>query len=384
MASLIAAGGALFGALITLALLLPANRDTAANRQLAVLTALATVYPLSTLARHGPQSALSAPLQFLAVGIFLLGPGLYLYTRGRINGDSRWRRRDLWHALPCALLAASFTLGSLGFLERDPAQRHAEVVGVLFYLQLTLYLACALRLLYRARRESTPDRVAPDRVTPDRVTPDRVTPDRVALDRATLRWLKTLLGTCLGLGLVGLLFALGRWLTDAVSWPQQLWSMTVVMGMSYLIAFFALLDPTVFHGSRSARREPARYATSSLDTEQAQALWRRLESHMRETQPYLQTQLKVGELATALAVPASHLSQTVNQVGGRSFAAYLNHYRVEAAKDLLRQSAPGQRTMLDIALSAGFNSESVFYKHFRDQVGSTPRQFQQSPPENSP
>lgn len=379
LASLIAAGGALFGALITIALLLPANRDTAANRQLAVLTALATVYPLSTLARHGPEGVLSTPLQFLAVVIFLLGPGLYLYTRARLSGDSSWRWRDLWHALPCLVLATSFVLNALGLLNRDPARHHAEFVGVLFYLQLTLYLACALHLLYRARHTPTPDRVAPDRVATDRVAPDRV-----SLDRATLRWLNTLLGTCLALGLAGLLFALGRWLTEAVSWPQQLWSMTVVMGMSYLIAFFALLDPTVFHGSRRTRREPARYETSSLDAGQARALWQRLESYMGETQPYLQTQLKVGELASALDVPASHLSQTVNQVGGRSFAAYLNHYRVEAAKGLLRQSTPGQRTMLDIALSAGFNSESVFYKHFRDQVGCTPRQFQQSPPENGP
>ncbi|WP_116364843.1 helix-turn-helix transcriptional regulator [Parahaliea mediterranea] len=350
LASLIAASGALLGALITLALALPPNRHTAANQQLAALMGLVTVYQLSTMARHAPDIQWLGPLLPLSLSIFLLGPGLYLYTRARIDHDSQWRRAQLWHTLPFALLLLDAVAGT------TLATRYPHTIGVLCYLHLLAYLGISLRLLGRARRQAE-------------------------LPPAALRWLASLLWGCTALALPGLLFAMGRWLPGTIGWPQQLWSITLTVGMSYLIAFFAVLDPSVFHASRSARADrkatKARYETSSLGDEQAQQLWQQLQALMQDSQPYLQPQLKVGELARQLAVPPSHLSQTINQVGGCSFASFLNGYRIETAKTLLRSSQPGERTMLDIALSSGFNSESVFYKQFRALVGQTPRQYQQ-------
>ncbi|GAB3289241.1 helix-turn-helix domain-containing protein [Parahaliea aestuarii] len=354
LASLIAASGALLGALIGFALALPPNRHTAANQQLAALMGLVTIYQLSTMARHSPDIRWMDPLQFFGLVIFLLGPGLYLYTRARISDDSRWQWRQLRHALPFLLLVLDFLLGAL--LGREGLAAHyPRTVGVLCYVHLLAYLGASLRLLQRARREA-------------------------ALPPGTLRWLASLLWGCCALALPGLLFAIGRWLPDTIGWPQQLWSITLTVGMSYLIAFFAVLDPSVFHASRAARAEKkhrGRYETSSLGNDQAEQLWRQLQDLMRDARPYLQPQLKVGELAGQLAVAPNHLSQVINQVGGQSFASFLNAYRVDAAKALLRSSQPGERTMLDIALSSGFNSESVFYKQFRALVGQTPRQYQQ-------
>lgn len=352
LAGLFAAGGTLLGALIALALLLPGNRDVAANRQLAALMALAAVYQLSTLARHSPAFAGAAALESLGVLIFLLGPGLHLYTRARVSGDSRWHWPQLWHALPFALLAGDALLSRTGASGAGYGDRFLHTVGVLFYLQLLAYLLYSLLQVQRAR-------AGPD------------------VNSATLRWLTTLLGTCLALCLPGLMFACGRLLWDVIAWPQQLWSVTMVLAITYLIAFFALLDPAVFQGAHARRLRPGRYRTSSLTTAQAQALWERLEKHMRDRQPHLEPQLKVGELAAQLEAPASHLSQTINQVGHCSFAGYINRYRVTTAVTLLQAPGAGERTMLDVALSAGFNSESVFYKHFREQVGQTPRQYQQ-------
>lgn len=349
---LLAAGGALLGGLITVALLLPRNRAVAANGQLAALMALAAVYQLSTLARHGEAFPGRDTLEYLGTAIFLLGPGLYLYTRARVSGDARWRRSHGWHALPFALVAADSLLTRAGLLPDGLGTTHPRALGLFFYLQILAYLGCALRRVHRARTRHT-------------------------LNAGTLRWLASLLGTCLALCLPGLVFALGRLAGDWISWPQQLWSVTVVLAITYLIAFFALLDPVVFQGARRGSPGAARYRTSSLTQAQAGALWERLEAHMREHRPHLEPQLKVGDLATQLDVPPSHLSQTINQVGNCTFANYLGRYRVATARELLAASSPGERTMLDVALSAGFNSESVFYKHFRDQVGQTPRQYQQ-------
>lgn len=356
LVSLIAASGALLGALITTVLLRLAARNTAANHQLALVAGLASVYQLATVAHHLPDHSLLSPLRGGAIAIFLLGPSLYLYTRARINADDGWRLPQLWHLLPVGLVTADVLVAQL--LTGQPlADRFPHLLGVLCYALLVAYLCRALYLSAWA-------------------------PDRQA-EPPALRWLHTLLGTCLALTLLGLVFALVRWLWDGFLWPQQIWSMTVVMGMSYLIVAFALLEPSVFHGGR--KKHPgkaagqARYETSSLTGQQARELWVRLESLMAAERPYLQSQLKLGELASRLGVPASHLSQTINQVAGCSYAVYLNRYRITCAQELLRETAPGQRTMLDIALSVGFNSQSVFYKHFRDLVGLSPRAYQNLP-----
>ncbi len=352
-ASLIAASGALLGALIATALLLPANRQTAGNRQLALLMCIATAYLLGVTARHASGLAWLSGLQILGLSIFLLGPTLFLYTRARIMGDDQWRPGDIWHTLPLVLLlvdnvAARFT-GATGPL----SERYSQAVGVFCYLQLIGYVGVSLTRLRQARRETR-------------------------FSAAALRWLTSLLGACLLLALPGLAFALGRWLFDAIAWPQQLWSITLMVGASYLITFFALLDPEVFHGQQAVKRSgQPRYRTSSLGEEQARALWQNLEQMMQDDKPYLRAQLKIGELAASLEVPPSHLSQTINQCAGCSFNRYLNAYRIQDAKALLRESAPGERTMLDIALSVGFNSESAFYKHFRTSAGQTPREYQQ-------
>lgn len=354
LASLIAASGALLGALIALALALPPNRATPGNRQLAALMGLVTLYQLATLARHAPDIAWLAPLRSFGLVIFLLGPGLYLYTRARIREINSWHWSQLWHALPSLLLLLDALLAALTG-GASLAVRYSLLLGVLCYLSLLAYLAASLHLLRQARRDTD-------------------------LPAGTLRWLASLLWGCTALSLPGLLFAAGRLVPGTIDWPQQLWSITLTVGLSYLIAFFAVLDPSVFHASRHARAQRktrARYETSSLGNEQAEELWQQLQALMTRDRPYLQPQLKVGELAEQLGVAPSHLSQAINQVGGQSFASFLNGYRVNAAKAQLRDSDPGARTMLDIALSSGFNSESVFYKHFRGTTGSTPRQYQQ-------
>lgn len=353
VASLIAASGALLGALIATALLLPANRQTAGNRQLALLMCIITAYLLGVTARHASGLAWLSGLQILGLSIFMLGPTLFLYTRARIIGEDQWRPGDVWHTLPLVLLLVDNMVARLAGATEPLSGRYSQAIGVFCYLQLIGYVAVSLARLRQARSEPH-------------------------FSAGALRWLTSLLGAYLLLALPGLAFALGRWLFDAIAWPQQLWSITLMVGVSYLITFFALLDPEVFHGQQSGKRsgEP-RYRTSSLGDDQARALWQSLEHMMQNDKPYHQAQLKIGELAASLEVPSSHLSQTINQCASCSFNRYLNAYRIQDAKALLRDTAPGERTMLDIALSVGFSSESAFYRHFRTSVGQTPRKYQQ-------
>ena len=71
-------------------------------------------------------------------------------------------------------------------------------------------------------------------------------------------------------------------------------------------------------------------------------------------------------------MPANHLSQAINQVAQLNSFNLINGYRVKEAQDLLANSSVSIST---VALDAGFNSESTFYKHFKHATGMPPRQY---------
>ena len=55
---------------------------------------------------------------------------------------------------------------------------------------------------------------------------------------------------------------------------------------------------------------------------------------------------------------------------------YVIAHRVERAKELLQAAA--DLSLAEVAMHAGFSSQSVFCLHFKRLVGVTPRQFRMS------
>ena len=118
-----------------------------------------------------------------------------------------------------------------------------------------------------------------------------------------------------------------------------------------------------------------KYAHSSLDEAGAQDIWDRLGDYMEQQKPHLEPELKISDLATALALSVDHISQTLNRHGRENFHEFINRHRIEYAKLLLRSNEHGQRKMLDIAMESGFNSQSTFYSYFKKYQQQTPAAF---------
>ena len=360
VASLIASSGALLGLLIAIALMCTKGQRAYSNRLLASGILISTSYLLSLIPLHSPELASLSLLRLGGISVFLFGPALYLYVRTMSDAGFRLQPRHLIHALPyCLILLDGFhAFGPLVGDHETFLISRPKLVGVMYYLLLLAYLLASTLRLYRFNW--------------------LIENKYSSLEGVSLRWLRTLVMLCLLLALVGLFFAVSRWLFESVSWPQQVFSISIMVSVYYLIAFFAITQPEVFNAplEEAPVVAAARYETSSLTTEQSLALWVQLEDAMAADNPYLENQLKISALAEKLDVPVSHLSQTINQQGDCSFFEYINRYRVEAACKVLASETTAPRTMLDLALESGFNSESAFYKQFKKHTGLTPKQFQ--------
>jgi len=116
-----------------------------------------------------------------------------------------------------------------------------------------------------------------------------------------------------------------------------------------------------------------KYSKSKLKPEQCDVYFQQLEQLMKDEQPFTAGNLKIGDIAKQLNIPARHLSEVINQKLGDGFSQYLNNYRVETAKHLLSQSNEIQIT--DVMFNAGFNTKSSFNKEFKRLVGVSPSEY---------
>jgi AraC family transcriptional regulator len=87
---------------------------------------------------------------------------------------------------------------------------------------------------------------------------------------------------------------------------------------------------------------------------------------------HLEQDIKLADLAELLGMSQFHFSHLFKQAVGIAPYQYLLQQRIERAKQLLKQT---DQSIIEIALSCGFNSHSHLSKQFRQVTGLTPTAY---------
>jgi len=163
---------------------------------------------------------------------------------------------------------------------------------------------------------------------------------------------------------------------------------TVVSVIALLIVFWliikALLNPSLFSGVsteiqlvKSMLKPSSSSSTEDLENDNNQLITK-LSAHMKENEPYLDSNLSMYELAKQLDVPSRELSVSINHTLNKHFFDFVNEYRIKKAMDLIRNSSDEKLTILEILYEVGFNSKSSFNTAFKKHTGITPTEFKQN------
>ncbi|HHX23310.1 MAG: helix-turn-helix domain-containing protein [Tepidanaerobacteraceae bacterium] len=86
----------------------------------------------------------------------------------------------------------------------------------------------------------------------------------------------------------------------------------------------------------------------------------------------LDKELSLEEVANAIHISKSHLSNLFSKCIGNSFSHHVNKLKIEKAKELLAKT---NLSILDITVECGFNSQSYFSTVFSGFEGMTPNQY---------
>ena len=140
----------------------------------------------------------------------------------------------------------------------------------------------------------------------------------------------------------------------------------------------AVLAITVALWRRSRRRtaKPVLTPTSTqepVDDVADDALMQRICELMEQEKMFLNSELKVSDVADRLGVRSRQVSDCIKTKRDCLFAQFVNGYRVEYAQQLIR-NYPDIK-IAAVWTEAGFSHESTFFRIFKSVVGMTPKEW---------
>lgn len=269
------------------------------------------------------------------------GPGLYLFVRVLVRPERPLTWRDSAHFVPAliALLFAHYIVWVLAI----------GALSQLIYLKLSLLLLLRYQRAIKERRADT--------------------------ERLQLRWLMWLFFTLMGFIVVEIIRAnLQPFLPFELRNQWYFIDQVILLTLLASILIGIVRQPEVFDDLQEF--EEAEKATEQASAEQALSLFNEIDNLVKRESLFLKPRLALQDLATHTGLSTKDISWAINQGGQTSFADYINQLRIAKVVEIA-QSQP-QKSLLDIALDAGFSSKSSFNAVFKKQTGMTPSRYLKS------
>ncbi|WP_261319070.1 helix-turn-helix domain-containing protein [Microbulbifer agarilyticus] len=303
----------------------------------------------------------------------LLGPALYFYAFATMSPDKALPRKAYALAMLgpvlIILIMLPFLFGSspeekLALADpstRDPALWKIAVttcvVSMLAFILFTgAYLVATLRLHARHRRQLL-DRFA-------------------SIEDRSMDWFRVVL---LLWGAAWLLFAIEyivgflgyRWFGSGIVLP------TIEAVILLVFAHLAINQPVLTDSDKGKETDKDKESAApsrlpSLKAERMEQIAQTLNQVMAKDKLYMESDLSLKKLSETISVSENHISETLSQFLDTNFFQFVNEYRVDAAKQLVKGS---DMQVSAIAYEVGFNSKSTFNAAFKKSVGETPTAY---------
>jgi AraC-like DNA-binding protein len=107
------------------------------------------------------------------------------------------------------------------------------------------------------------------------------------------------------------------------------------------------------------------------------ALFTELRDVFDKQKLYLDPELNLKDVIRILGTNKKYLYQAISENSDQNFRTFINRYRVDEAKRVIKEGTAGgaEINLSELYAQAGFNSAASFYRAFKSVTGLTPKEY---------
>ncbi len=200
------------------------------------------------------------------------------------------------------------------------------------------------------------------------------------LENKTLKWLKIIVYIFIGFNIL--------WIIEDIIPFENEMLMAYFASQSSILTLFTIFW-IAYNGFSQAEifQKKIFIFTDSVDTKEEIIkiptskdieIYNELINQIQQSKVYTNPKLNLAILAKGSNLKEKEVSRLINQQADCNFYQFINGFRVEEYKKMLKLPRAKQLSTLGIAQEAGFSSKSTFYTAFKSVEGITPKQFELS------
>ena len=299
-----------------------------------------------------------------------IGPLLYFYVRSAINPEFRFRRKDIWHAVPAFLY---FIYCIIVWIHDSQQPGYQDVQngewmesismvyvfnlnGYLSNLSMILYLIFTFILYFKFK--------------------EKVNLYYSNTYKVELKWLRNFLYVFTFTFLFGLITEYIDFNITELRWTQRWWTHFVsACALVYLGLYGYFTDLSGLENIDDIRLEKEK---STIDKIGLDPQLEKIKAAMDDDHLYLEPDLTLGMVADHLRIAPQELSSLINGSLGKNFNDFVNEYRVKTFQDKIQEGRAAELSLLGVAFESGFNSKATFNRTFKKFTGKSPSEYLKS------
>ncbi|KFF19254.1 helix-turn-helix domain-containing protein [Chryseobacterium sp. JM1] len=320
--------------------------------------------PLVSLVTDGPSNLgmLRNTLAFLQI------PAFYLYVMSVCYSDFRLKPKHVLHLLPFLMvnmiLLPRFYMvdaaSKMDFIINRQSRIELQVTHILFHIQFVAYFVAVFVLLRKAKK--------------------LYRENYAGTSINSYSWLFQFTSVLTALYLIVIIKNIFKF--SDYPYISEWIKVGILVFQLFIICWYllkALNHPGLFRNinsrlklvsdiiSEEKNNEVQTVSESELNEELI-----KLKKYMVEEKPFLDPSLTIQNVSDSTQIPVRDLSLLINHQLGQHFFDFINTYRIEEAKVILKDPAKKKVTVLEILYEVGFNSKSSFNTAFKKYTDLTP------------
>lgn len=298
---------------------------------------------------------------------FLYGPLIYFYFK-RITTEYKFKYIDLLHLLPTFLLIV-FLLLPIYMLPQEEKLRMmlnrstsrmsviSNLITIIKLISLLIYGILVIQTFIRHTRHNK------------------------QIPRIEYTWQRNIVIFCSFYIVTYMIYSF-LIISHTLSGFFFNFKVATMASLVLYVSYVAYVQPSIFGKLVVVRDEPkpklreaGKYEKSGLTPSLSMELKTRLLYLLHEDKIYRQNDITLQKLSELLNTTRHNTSQIVNEHFGLNFFELINKYRIEEAKELLKNKKYRGHAIIDIAYEVGFNNKVTFNKSFKKYNQITPSEY---------